>query len=120
MAEGRVNIPPQDEDDPKQAPKQDKRSAIALRYDVDKDRAPMILASGRGPVADEIVRIAEDNKIPMYEDRELASLLAKLELDTEIPAELYIVVAEVLFFVDKLDKMAEKRERIFKKMKEGR
>ncbi len=94
------------------------KSAIALRYDVDKDSAPLIIASGRGPVANEILRIAEDNKIPLYEDPELAKLLSKLELDSEIPAELYTLVAEVLFFVYKLDRMTEKRERVVKKIKE--
>ncbi len=116
--EGRVEIPPEEEEGAQEAPKEDRRSAIALRYDVDRDRAPLILASGRGPVADEILRIAEENKIPLYEDRELASLLAKLELDTEIPPELYVLVAEVLFFVYKLDRMAEKRERIVRRMVE--
>ena len=116
MAEERVDIPPPADEAPEEPKKDDKRTAIAVRYDVDKDKAPMVLASGRGPVADEIVRIAEENKIPMYEDRELASLLAKLELDTEIPPELYVLVAEVLFFVYKLDRMAEKREKIFKRM----
>ena len=98
--------------------KKKNKSAIALRYDVDKDSAPLILASGRGPVANEILRIAEDNKIPLYEDPELAKLLSKLELDSEIPAELYTLVAEVLFFVYKLDRMTEKRERVVKKIKE--
>jgi flagellar biosynthesis protein len=101
-----------------QAKPADRKSAIALRYDVDKDKAPLIIASGRGAVADEILRIAEDNKIPLYEDPELAKLLAKLELDTEIPAELYTLVAEVLFFVYKLDRMAEKREKMVTKLKE--
>jgi flagellar biosynthesis protein len=96
----------------------DRKAAIALRYDTDKDKAPLIIASGRGAVADEILRIAEDNKIPLYEDPELAKLLAKLELDTEIPAELYTLVAEVLFFVYKLDRMAEKREKMIGKLKE--
>jgi len=95
-----------------------KKTAVALRYDVDKDNAPLIIASGRGPVADEILRIAEDNKIPLYEDPELAKLLAKLELDTEIPAELYTLVAEVLFFVYKLDRMAEKRQRVVERIRE--
>jgi len=123
MAEERKTIPPDEGDkkspegeEKKKAP--DKRSAIALRYDVEKDKAPLILATGRGPVADEIIRIAEENKIPLYENQELSLLLSKLELDTEIPPELYVLVAEVLFFVYKLDRMAEKRERIFKKMKE--
>ncbi len=99
-------------------PPPEKRTAVALRYDIDRDKAPLVLASGRGPIADEIIRIAEENKIPLYEDRDLAQLLAKLELDTEIPAELYVLVAEVLFFVYKLDRMAEKREKVIRRMKE--
>lgn len=95
-----------------------KRAAIALRYDADKDRAPLILATGRGPVADEILRLAEENKIPLYEDPELVKLLSKLEIDTEVPPELYMLVAEVLFFVYKLDRMAEKRDRLLRKMRE--
>ena len=98
--------------------KEARRTAIALRYDADKDRAPFIIASGRGLIADEILRVAEDNKIPLYEDPEMAKLLSKLELDTEVPPELYVLVAEVLFFVYKLDRMAEKREKVVKKMKE--
>jgi len=96
----------------------ERKAAVALRYDIDRDKAPLILASGRGPVADEILRIAEDNKIPLYEDPELAKLLSKLELDTEIPPELYTLVAEVLFFVYKLDRMAEKRERLVGRISE--
>lgn len=117
MAEEKINIPPAAEEDTpeKKAPR---KTAVALRYDVDRDKAPLVLASGRGPVADEILRIAEDNKIPLYEDPELAKLLTKLELDAEIPPELYTLVAEVLFFVYKLDRMAEKRERVVTKIKE--
>ncbi|OGB88814.1 hypothetical protein A2625_02075 [candidate division WOR-1 bacterium RIFCSPHIGHO2_01_FULL_53_15] len=96
----------------------ERKTAVALRYDIDRDKAPLILATGRGPVADEILRIAEENKIPLYEDPELSKLLAKIELDTEIPPELYTLVAEVLFFVYKLDKMAEKRERVAARLKE--
>ncbi len=96
----------------------DRRAAVALRYDVDKDKAPIVLAAGRGHIADEILRIADDNKIPLYEDPELARMLSKMELDTEIPAELYVLVAEVLFFVYRLDRMAEKRERLVEKIKE--
>ena len=98
--------------------KKPKRAAIALRYDVEKDKAPLILATGRGPVADEILRVAEENKIPLYEDPELVKLLSKLEIEAEVPPELYVLVAEVLFFVYKLDRMAEKRERLISKMRE--
>lgn len=92
-----------------------RRTAVAIRYDVEKDRAPLILAAGRGTIADEIVRIAQDNEIPLYEDTGLADLLAKLEIDAEIPPELYVLVAEVLFFVFQLDRMRAKREQIVKK-----
>ncbi len=94
------------------------KTVVALRYDMDRDRAPLILATGRGAVADEILRIADDNQIPLYEDPELAKLLAKLEMDTEIPPELYTLVAEVLFFVYKLDRMAKKREAVVRRLKE--
>jgi flagellar biosynthesis protein len=94
------------------------RAAIAMRYDIDKDVAPVILAAGRGEFAEEILRVAEDHKIPFYEDKGLADLLLKLEINTDIPAELYTLVAEILAFVFRLDQMAAKRERIISKAKE--
>lgn len=96
----------------------DHKAAVALRYDVDRDKAPMVLAAGKGSVAEEIIRVAEENGIPLYEDRGLAELLSKIEIDTPIPPELYVLVAEVLFFVYRLERMAEKREKIMQKMKE--
>ena len=104
----------------KEKPIPGKRTAVAMRYDVEEDKAPLILAAGRGAIADEILRIAEENKIPLYENRDLAAMLAKIEIDTEIPIQLYVLVAEVLFFVYKLDKMAEKREKLMQKVKESK
>ncbi|HTY12710.1 MAG TPA: EscU/YscU/HrcU family type III secretion system export apparatus switch protein [Candidatus Omnitrophota bacterium] len=117
MAEGKIDISPAEENPEKKA-LPTRKAAIAMRYDVDKDKAPVILATGRGPIADEIIRLAEDNKIPLYEDKELAGLLSKIELDTEVPPELYVLVAEVLFFVFQLDRMAEKREKLITRMRE--
>ncbi|MDR2428893.1 MAG: EscU/YscU/HrcU family type III secretion system export apparatus switch protein [Candidatus Margulisbacteria bacterium] len=94
------------------------RSAIAIRYDVEHDAAPVILASGRGEFAEDILRIAEDHKIPFYEDKGLADLLLKLEVSTEVPPELYTLIAEVLAFIFRLDQMASKRERLYKRVKE--
>ncbi|MDD4179691.1 MAG: EscU/YscU/HrcU family type III secretion system export apparatus switch protein [Candidatus Margulisbacteria bacterium] len=119
MAEEKIKGPGEELDEAKEKTTPEKRkTAVALRYDVDHDKAPLVIASGRGPIADEILRIADENRIPLYEDPELAKLLTKLELDTEIPAELYTLVAEVLFFVYKLDRMAEKREKMARKFKE--
>ena len=98
--------------------KKGNRSAIAVRYDIEKDKAPLIIATGRGIVADEIMRVAQDNQIPLYEDPKLTKLLSQIELDTEVPKELYVLVAQVLFFVYKLDKMAEKREKLIKRIAE--
>ncbi|MDR2431529.1 MAG: EscU/YscU/HrcU family type III secretion system export apparatus switch protein [Candidatus Margulisbacteria bacterium] len=94
------------------------RSAIALRYDVEKDAAPVILAAGRGDFAEDILRIAEDHKIPFYEDTGLADLLLKLEVSTEVPQELYALIAEVLAFIFRLDQMAAKREKLYKRVRE--
>jgi flagellar biosynthesis protein len=119
MAEERIKGPGEELEEVRDKTTQpERKTAVALRYDVDRDKAPLIIATGRGPVAEEILRIADENKIPLYEDPELSKLLAKLELDTEIPAELYTLVAEVLFFVYKLDRMAEKRERMVERIKE--
>ena len=93
------------------------RSAVAVRYNIEKDKAPFVVAAGQGTIAEEILRVAEDNKIPLYEDKKLVDLLSKIELDTAVPPELYILVAQVLFFVYKLDKMAEKREKLITRLK---
>ena len=90
-------------------PEPRKLRAVALQYDLDKGKAPKVIAAAKGKLAEEVLRIAEENRIPLYEDPILTDLLAKLEVDSEIPAELYTMVAEVLAFVYQLDKMAKKR-----------
>ena len=78
--------------------------AAALKYDDNRDRAPRITAKGRGQVAEKIIDIARENNIPLYEDRNLIQVLDALDVDTEIPPELYRAVAEVLAFVYRLNK----------------
>lgn len=89
-----------------------KLRAVALKYDLDKGKAPKILATGKGSVAEMILQVAEENRVPFYEDESLADLLSKLDLETEIPGELYTLVAEVLAFVYQLDKLAKKRQSV--------
>lgn len=62
----------------------------------DPDSLPQIVASGRGKVAQEILDIAFANNINVREDGDLADLLAKLELDTPIPSEAIVIVAEIM------------------------
>ena len=77
--------------------------AVALKYDGKSDKAPRVIARGRGDIAEKIIDIAKENKVPLYEDNNLIQILEALELETEIPPELYRAVAEVLAFIYRLN-----------------
>ena len=91
--------------------------AVAVKYDVEKGRAPKIVATGKGLIAQEILKLAEDHSVPLYEDVTMANLLSKLELETEVPPELFSMVSEVLAFVYHLDQMSQKRLKLKKRFK---
>ena len=76
-----------------------RRRAVALRYTPGKDRAPKVAAKGSGDVAERIVRTARELGIPVREDPDLMALLGGLDLEQEVPADLYLAVAELLAFV---------------------
>ena len=80
-----------------------KRRAVALRYDADSDRAPKMIAKGRGHLADRIVELAKEHGIHVHQDPDLVALLAKLDVQSEIPDDLYQAIAEVLAFVYRLN-----------------
>lgn len=84
-----------------------KKSAVALQYNKGDD-APKIIATGKGVLADKILEKAKEADVPVYEDEKLAGSLANLEIGDMIPPELYGVVAEVLVFVDKMDRIKKK------------
>ncbi len=71
-------------------------TTVALMYD--GENAPTITAKGSGHIGAEILRIAEENNIPLHEDAELVQLLSQLELGDEIPRALYITIAQVIAF----------------------
>ena len=77
--------------------------AVALRCEKDKDRAPRVIAKGRGEIAKKIMEIAAAHNLPLYEDKNLIQILEALDIDVEIPPELYRAVAEVLAFVYRLN-----------------
>jgi flagellar biosynthesis protein len=91
--------------------------AVAIKYDVKKGKAPRIMATGKGAMAEMILKVAEEHRVPFYEDASLADLLSKLELDSEVAPELYTLVAEVLAFVYQLDKLAKKRQSVQQRAK---
>ncbi len=83
------------------------KSAIALEYETG-DVAPKVIASGKGYLAEKIISAAGEHDIPVHKDAKLAKNLAELEIGEYIPKELYQVVAEVLVYVDAMDKIKGK------------
>jgi flagellar biosynthetic protein FlhB len=74
--------------------------AVALKYDPKKMRAPRVLAKGLDLVAQNIRRIAEEHRVPVFESPKLArALYRSTDLDKEIPAGLYVAVAQVLSYI---------------------
>ncbi|MDR1217615.1 MAG: EscU/YscU/HrcU family type III secretion system export apparatus switch protein [Oscillospiraceae bacterium] len=80
-----------------------KKRAAALRYDPEKDGAPVLAAFGEGYLADKIVDSAQESGVPITRDASLVSLLASIGVGDEIPEELYEVVARLLLFVSEMD-----------------
>ncbi|WP_418578012.1 EscU/YscU/HrcU family type III secretion system export apparatus switch protein [Hungatella sp.] len=72
-----------------------KNKAVALKYNVEEDASPVVIASGYGTVAEHIIDIAEKKGIPVFKDDSAASLLCMLEVGSNIPVELYEVVAAI-------------------------
>jgi flagellar biosynthesis protein len=87
------------------------KTAVALGYDPGEDGAPKVIASGKGALAEKIIEQAKENKIPVHEDDKLADTLSRLEIGEMIPPELYEVVAEILVFVDAMDKIKAKEKK---------
>lgn len=83
------------------------KQAIALEYDPTED-APKVIASGRGILAERIIEKAKDANVPIHKDDKLADTLSRLEIGEMIPPQLYEVVAEILVFVDAMDKIRSK------------
>lgn len=83
------------------------KQAIALEYDPN-DEAPRVIASGKGALAERIIEKAKESDVPVHRDDKLAETLSRLEIGETIPPELYEVVAEILVFVDAMDKIKGK------------
>ena len=80
-------------------PRPDDPLAVALEYEVGTRQAPRVTAKGYGTVAEAIIAIAEEHGIVIESNPLLAEALSGVELDEEIPIELYEAVAEVIAFV---------------------
>lgn len=75
-----------------------KKKAVALKYDSEKNGAPVIIASGMGYMAERITEAAMEAGVPVYEDDSLATLLTQMKLGAEIPTELYQAVVDIYIY----------------------
>ena len=83
------------------------KKAISLKYDKDIDNAPKVTAKGQEIIAQKIIDIAKEHNIPIKKDPDLTHMLFQLEINQEIPAELYKAVAEIFAFVYDITKEKE-------------
>ena len=81
-----------------------KRKAVALEYEQGIQPAPKVVASGQGKMAEQIIAIAEKHGIPLHKDENLVEILGALDVDSFIPLEAYVAVAEILNFIYKARK----------------
>lgn len=91
----------------KEPDQEEKKKAVALLYEPGST-APQVVASGKGAIAERIIDTAKQSDVPLYKDTNLADTLLKLDIGDCIPPELYGVVAEILVYVDQMDKIKAK------------
>lgn len=81
-----------------------KIKASALKYNKNKDLAPKLIAKGDDFLAEKIIQLAKENNIPIKEDADLVEILNILEINEEIPSEIYSIVAEIFAFLYNVNK----------------
>jgi flagellar biosynthesis protein len=87
-----------------------RKVAVAISYEEGGDTLPRIVATGQGSVAEKILALAFENGVKVREDRDLAELLAHVEIDTEIPTEAIVAVAEILSYLYRANGRLKRRE----------
>jgi flagellar biosynthesis protein len=75
------------------------KTAVALKYDQEKDAAPKILATGRNLLAEQIIEEAQKHDIHIEQNAELAQVLSIIEVNSYIPVQAYEAVAEILSYI---------------------
>ncbi|MDW5300027.1 MAG: EscU/YscU/HrcU family type III secretion system export apparatus switch protein [Sedimentibacter sp.] len=72
--------------------------AVALKYDMNKNKAPVVIASGAGYIANKVIEIAEENGVPVYKDDSLSVVLSQLDVGSEIPDELFSAIVDIYIY----------------------
>ncbi|MCZ8535627.1 EscU/YscU/HrcU family type III secretion system export apparatus switch protein [Paenisporosarcina quisquiliarum] len=79
------------------------KEVVALTYKQNLENAPTVIAKGKGVIAENLIKIAQEHQIPIQEDPSLVALLGQLDINESIPEELYQAVAEVFAFIYRID-----------------
>lgn len=95
----------------KDKPIERRKEAVALSYNDREADAPIVVAKGKGYIADSIIEEARKHQVPIQEDPSLVELLSNLNINDKIPEELYQVVAEVFAFIYRTEQEASKQMR---------
>ncbi|MCC6598347.1 MAG: EscU/YscU/HrcU family type III secretion system export apparatus switch protein [Alphaproteobacteria bacterium] len=99
--------------------KHKRQTAVALKESAAKGDAPTITAAGRGEIAERIIQLAFENGVRVREDSALAEMLAKVELDSPIPSEAFMAVAEILSYIYRANGQADPFNAITENDKNG-
>lgn len=83
------------------------QKAAALAYNPESNDAPKVLASGRGTIAEKIIAKAKEFDVPLFANEELVNLLLQVEIDSEIPTELYEAVVGVFVWLNRIEQRAQ-------------
>ena len=78
--------------------------AAVIKYDEENGKAPVVVAQGKGRVAQQIIELAKQNHIHMQEDSSLVTNLLDMDLGENIPPQLYAVMAEILLLIEEMEK----------------
>lgn len=79
------------------------KKAAALKYENNYE-TPIVTAAGMGAIADNIIKKAEESKVPIVYNKEMAELLTNVDVGESIPAELYEAVAKIIVYIMDLDR----------------
>lgn len=88
--------------------KKNYKKAIALRYRKGTDKAPKVVAKGLNDIAQKILEVAEEEDVPVIEDQNAVEEFYGIDLNLEIPPEMYKIAAEVLAYVYSMDRKNKK------------
>lgn len=79
-------------------------SAAVIKYDEETGKSPIVVAQGKGQVAQQIIELAKKNHIHMQEDSTLVANLLDMDLGDNVPPQLYSVMAEILLLIEEMEK----------------